>query len=260
MYDHQHLFSDIGRTLHTASYLYSPGSEILMAVAQSIRGLRLNLQDPEHIKFLMDISLQLTTYSHSPLLLAQAFKLEDYQLEEILYRSPNDTSWQVYRVLRTWLTKRYGLCTLGDFQDALSIKEVKLTSNLTDAKSDSPSISLVPSEFDTLPVQGGLLQGSTNDCFLVELSKKLQCCWKKVGSLMGMAKNTLDAVELENAQLHEQAYQMLLRLQKERGHAATYGVLFAAIQRLTELHPDIVNDAWCYCVHYLNRSVPFHHL
>ena len=187
------LFPDSERTqsLYTASYLYTPGSDILTAVTHSKQNLCLNIQDSEHIKFLMDISLQLTTTSDYPRLLAQAFNLEHYQLEEILHKSPNDAPWQVYGILRTGLAKHKGLCnevTLGDLQDALSVKAVKLASESCLTKSDSPGVSLVPSELDTTPVQGGLLGGCTGDCFLVDLSEKLQCCWKKVGSLMGMGK------------------------------------------------------------------------
>lgn len=208
----------------------------------------------------MDISLQLTVvqscHTH---LLAQAFHLELYQLEEILQNSLDDTPWQMYGVLRAWLAtcvrcSRDG-ATLGALKDALSnikVDDIKL-SDFSD-QSNRQGISLAPSELDTIPVQEGWSGDSASDGFLLKLSEKLQCCWRKVGSLMGIPKSTLDVVAQENNQLHEQAYQMLLRWQREGGRTATYGVVFAAIQRLHQHNPDIVNDAWVYCVHYLELN------
>ena len=94
----------------------------------------------------------------------------------------------------------------------------------------------------------------TEEDFFVNLSEKLQCCWRKVGSLMGIPKRFLDVQAEENDSLHEQAYQMLWNWQREnRRRDTTHGVVFKAVQRLFKHHPGIVNDAWLYCVHHLEK-------
>ena len=190
-------------------------------------------------------------------MLAQALHLEQRQLEVVQHGCWNNISWQVYCVLRTRLAKCSSELTLGMLLDVLSkieVNDVKLSEIGT---SDPQNVSLVPSHMDQKPIlaatdRDDLLAGREGG-FLVNLSEKLQCCWRKVGSLMGIPKHCLDIQERQNHRLDEQSYQMLYAWCKMNGDEATYGVVFRAIQRLHELHPDVVNDAWCYCVHYLQQ-------
>ena len=262
---HQQLlhFIDMHRSrqLRTVPYLYSCTAagiapDILQAISQHDRSFPLNLSDPDHIKFLMDISLQLTGQDH-PEKLAQALHLECSQMERIQYERPNDVSWQVYNILIEWLAANAGSCSemiLGALKDALSkieVTDIKI-SELHVGDSLDHSISLISTNLDTIPITNVEVPG---DNFLLTLSEKLQCCWRKIGSLMGLPKSVLDVRAEENDQLHEQAYQMLLTWQKETEFkAATHGVVFKAVQRLHEHHPGTVNDAWVYCVHYLEQN------
>ena len=206
----------------------------------------------------MDISLQLSGQD-CPEKLAQALHLECYQLERIQYESPTDVSWQVYSILREWLAINgySGAITLGALKDALSKVEVTdiHISEPGDTSSQAQGVSLIPTNLDMIPVADPQVP---EENFLLLLSEKIQCCWRKVGSLMGIPKGLLDVRVLENDQLHEQAYQMLLTWQKENRYKdATHGVLFKAVQRLHKHQPDIVNDAWLYCIHYVEQSSHF---
>ena len=182
-------------------------------------------------------------------MLASALHLAHYQIEQIQQSSPNDIPWQVYGVLRTWLAECSTKTTLGALKDALAkigVEDIKLY----DIGASNQTISLIPSTLDLVPIPYG------GESFLLDMSEKLQCCWRHVGSLMGIPKSTLDKHALQNQQLNEQSYQMLLTWQRENGHEATYGAVFRAAQRMHEHNPDVVNDAWCYCVHYLEQSIP----
>lgn len=260
---HTRFIAVVRRTIYTVSYLYSPTNDILSALQQCNHNLSLKLDDPDHIRFLIDVSLQLTREDY-PQLLAQALHLEQHQLEEIQHSSRNDIPWQVYCLLRTRLAKCSSETTLGTLLDVLLKIEVDCVKIST---SDPQNISLVPSHLDEKPIvatdQDGL--PGREGCFLLNLSEKLQCCWRKVGSLMGIPKHYLDIQEHQNHQLYEQSYQMLHGWCRRKGAEAKHGVVFRALQRLHELNPDVVNDAWCYCVHYLQEmdyddSIPGHGL
>ena len=263
---HAHLnFTDEckDRQLCTVPYLYScmaagTAPNLLQAISQHDRSFPLSLRDPNHIKFLMDISLQLSGQD-CPEKLAQALHLKHYQLERIQYESPTDISWQVYSILREWLaTNGYsGATTLGALKGALWKVEVTdiHISEPGDASSQAQGVSLISTSLDIIPIADPQV---LEENFLLLLSEKIQCCWRKVGSLMGMPKSLLDIRAQENDQLHEQAYQMLLTWQKENWHNdATHGILFKAVQRLHKHHSDIVNDAWFYCIHYVEKNGHF---
>ena len=183
-------------------------------------------------------------------MLACALHLAHYQIEQIQQSSPNDIPWQVYGVLRTWLAECSTKTTLGAFKDVLAKIEVE-DIKLYNVGTPDQTISLVPSNLDLVPVP---YSGSGGETFLLNMSEKLQCCWRHVGSLMGIPKSTLEKYALQNQRLNEQSYQMLLTWQRENGREATYGTVFRAAQRMHQHNPDVVNDAWCYCVHYLEQN------
>jgi hypothetical protein len=239
-------------------YLYSCNTaDILQAISQHDRSFPLNLSDPDHIKFLIDISLQLTGQDH-PEKLGQALHLEVYQIEQIQCESPSDVSWQVYSILQEWLAGHFGATstTLGALKDALSkigVTDISIKFPELGDEASNQDVSLISTSLDAIPI--AKLDEVSEENFLVNLSEKLQYCWRKVGSLMGISKNSLDKRAAENDQLHEQAYQMLLNWQKENWHKdTTHGVLFKAVQRLLKHHPGIVIDAWAYCVHHLEKN------
>ena len=247
-------FADVcrSRQVYTVQYLYSCSSDILQAISQHDRSFPLDLSDHNHIKFLMDISLQLTGHDY-PDKLRQALHLERYQIDQIQYESPNDIAWQVYSILREWLAANAGCpgtTTLGALVDTLS--KIEVTDIEISEPNDVSSQALISTSLDKIPIAD--LQIAEEN-FLLLLSEKLQWCWRTVGSLMGIPKGALDVRAAENNQLHEQAYQMLLTWQKETGRKdATLGVLFKAVQRLHKHQPGNVNDAWVYCVHYLEEN------
>jgi hypothetical protein len=234
-------------------YLYSCNTDILQAISQHDRSL--NLRDPDHIKFLIDISLQLTGQDH-PEILGQALHLERYQIEQIQFESPNDVSWQVYSILQEWLAGHVGATTLGALKDALSkigVTDINIKFPELGDEASNQDVSLISTSLDAIPI--AKLDEVSEEKFLVNLSEKLQYCWRKVGSLMGIPKNSLDVRAAESDQLNEQAYQMLWKWQKENWRKdTTHGVLFKAVQRLLKHHPGIVIDAWTYCVHHLEKN------
>ena len=105
---------------HSALPLYSPTSDILLEISHPNRDLHFDLHDANHIKFLIDISFQLTNQDY-PQLLACASQLAYYQTEQIQQSSPNNTPWQVYGVLRTWLAGCSTKTILGALKDAFGI-------------------------------------------------------------------------------------------------------------------------------------------
>lgn len=250
------LFADVcrSRQLFTVPYLYSSSktcnADILQAISQHDRSFSLDLSDPYHIKFLIDISLQLTGRDH-PEKLGLALHLEHYQIEQVQNESPDDISWQVYSILQEWLAGDFGATTLGALKDALSkigVTDINVSEPGGDASNQD--VSLISTSLDSIPIT----ELQVIEDFFVNLSEKLQYCWRKVGSLMGIPKRFLDVQAKENDTLHEQAYQMLWNWQRKNwSRDTTHGVVFKAVQRLFKHHPGIVNDAWAYCVHHLEK-------
>lgn len=186
--------------------------------------------------------------------MAHTLNLKSQQSDEIQQKSPNDTAWQVYCVLRMWLASCLSTdstkATLGLLLDALLKVDVD---GVMLSERDPQNISLVPSKLDEVPIPG--VWSEEGKClFLYNLGVAIQLCWKKVGSLMGVPKSVLDIKEQEERQLSEQSYQMLLSWQKEKGREATYAVVFKATQRMCKHNPDLSMHAWCYCMRYLGLS------
>ena len=161
-----------------------------------------------------------------------------------------------------WLAISYSSSetTLGTLLNALVKIEVESIELSQIVPGDSRKISLVPSEVDNEQIPDPRSEGKDEYQFLLNLGVKLQCCWRKVGSLMGIPKHVLDVLAIEHRQLSEQSYQMLQTWQKgSRGCDCTYGLVFKAVQRMHEHNPDIVNDAWVYCVHIQQLLEQDHH-
>ena len=227
--------SDIRRTIHTVSYLYSPSSDIPSAVSQMDTALHFNLQTSDHIKFLMDISLQLTDHDIVSSL-GQSLRLKDYQIRQIEHDFPNDVTWQVYEALCAWVAGSPLQATL------CSLRGVLLNCGVYGMEMiDAQATILNHQTLYSTPTPG------TDDSdFLNSIGTAIQLCWKPIGSLMGVERETLDVHAHQERQLYEQSYQMLRRWQRQNGVEATYGILFKAIQRMHEHRPHVANHArWC---------------
>ena len=246
------------RNLFTSSYLYVEDSDIRDALNSPNSDICLDLRKPDHIKFLADVSFQIT---ETPLL-SRALGLQDYQLHSIEcnMRHIRNTNLVTYQLLATWVCNKgcdARLSTLKDSLFKIGFKDILLCTNKggTDL--------LISSHFDTIPFPSfspSLSSSSeikNEQNFVLVLTQKLQCCWRSIGHLMGIPDRDLDKVAMEHPPpepLHEQSYHMIYKWQRTNANKATYGILFKAISCLFEHCSVSINDAYCFAVEMLKGS------
>ena len=219
--------------------LYADDSPIKMAMSQQECGnLQLNLQNPDHQKFIVDLSFQLSESEK----LGRCLQLEEYNIKRI-QADYSDVTEQAYQLLRTRLSRMPNI-TLGQLQSALN------GLGITGLALHTPVSEEWELSWDSVRVN--------DEEFVQNLGVKLQYRWKFIGRLLELPEYDLDSIEYRDREdLGEQSYQMLLRWQKKCGNRATYGRLLTAIHSI--FHRDSANvcDAWVYAIKYLqNQQLP----
>jgi len=202
---------------------------------QDYGNLRLNLQDVDHQKFIVDLSFQLSKCER----LGHLLQLEEYHIERIQADYSNVTE-QAYQLLRTSLSRMPNV-TLSQLQHAL--KSLGVTGlALRTLVSEERELT-----WDPVCV--------SDEEFVRNLGVKLQYRWKFIGRLLELHEQDLDGIEYCNHEdLGEQSYQMLLRWRKQCGNGATYGRLLTAIQSVFEHDSANTCDAWVYAIKYLQNK------
>ena len=243
--------------LYTSSYLYGEDSDIRKALNSPNVDICLDLQKPDHKKFLADISFQITNAPR----LREALGLRDYQLQSI--ESDNarvgNTNIVTYRLLATWVCREGQDARLSALKNSFSEIEFKdiLLRDTTATKGGGADL-LVSPLFDSIPLTdfSPSLSSTTSTefewIFLCSLLKMLRCCWRSVGHLMGIPDQDLEMVAMEYHSLYEQSYHMIYNWQKN-GSDVTYGTLFKAITCLFDHCPDRINAAHCYVVERIEQ-------
>ncbi len=106
------------------------------------------------------------------------------------------------------------------------------------------------------------IKGDTASSYtaLLNLSTKLQNCWRIVGRLLGILPKELDKIDLPEEKLYNiidpPSYQLIFNWQRREGRGATFGALFKAIHRVFHHQPLLINDAHLFCVHYVHKYLP----
>ena len=183
--------------------------------------LVLNTQDPNHIKLLADISLQLSPE----------------QLQALSESGVQGVAKDCFEIVSNWVCRKQGYARLKDFLQELGYSSIVL-------KEETPS-PLLNNHLDKQPISCGLF---------TSLALKVRACWKEVGCLMGIPLLDLITIERENSSdLYVRSYQLLCQWQRRYDNEATYGTLFKAIHRVFDYNPYLVNDAHNYCVCHINN-------
>ncbi len=94
---------------------------------------------------------------------------------------------------------------------------------------------------------------------MLNLSIKLQNCWRIVGCLLGILPRVLDEIALlkKSSNIFDLlSYQLIYDWQRREGRGATFGALFKAVHRVFHHQPLLVNDAHHFCVHYVHEHLP----
>ncbi len=227
--------------LFTTPYLYGADSDIIRVLTQG-QDLILDAQTTEHLKFLADISLQLSNTQ---------------QLCKALNIRPNEKE-DTFTILGNWVASQ------GRAASLMRLKEQLRTIDIVDIavceKEDSSDL-LSPHLEDCL-ILDVFKEGLSIECCSnakLELPEKLQCCWKNIGRLLGISPNELDKIAKENeSDLFEQSYQLIYCWQRREGSGATLGALFKAIHRVFCYHDQslLVLDAHCFCNYYVLEHLP----
>ena len=247
------------RVLYTSSYLYGENSDIRKALNSLNSDIHLDTLKPDHIKFLADISFQITDTPR----LSQALGLQDYQLQRIRIESDNaHTNLVTYRLLATWVCHKGQDARLSAFKMVLSTigyRDILLRDHHdATATNEGGADLLINLRFDSIPLPNlsSSLSSTTTRFernFLCRLPEKLQCCWRSVGHLMGIPDLDLDTVAMEHHSLYEQSYHMIYEWQKKNRSDIMYGTLFKAITCLFDHCPDRINAAHCYVVERIEQ-------
>jgi len=172
--------------------LYAEDSPVKIAFFQQDYGnLRLDLQNADHQKFIVDISFQLSKCER----LGHLLQLEEYHIERIQADYSNATE-QAYQLLRTYLSRMPNV-TLGQLQHALKGLGVTGLALRTLASEEREP------RWDSVCVN--------DEEFVRNLGVKLQYRWKFIGRLLELDEQDLNGIEYCNHEdLGEQSYQMLL--------------------------------------------------
>ena len=185
--------------------------------------LVLNTQDPNHIKFLADISLQLSPE----------------QLQALSESGVQGVAKDCFEIMSNWVCRKQDDARLKDFLQELGYSSIVL-------KEETPS-PLLNKHLDKQPI-------SCDHELISHLALKIRACWKEVGCLMGIPLLDLITIEREyGPDLYVRSRQLLDQWQKRYDNEATYGTLFKAIHRVFDYSPYLVNDAHNYYVCHINN-------
>ena len=168
-----------------------------------------------------------------------------------------DTTDVSFRLLATWAGKDAKLMSILKHRlKRIRLMDIVLCDIDTTAAEERELHPLISAHLE-IP----FLVGPKSSKFLINISEKLQCCWRSIGRLMGIPDQVLETVamgHLPPEPLHEQSYHMIYEWQRKNGDKATYGILFKAIKCLFD-HPSNrlkILDAHKYATDYVKSHFP----
>ncbi len=119
----------------------------------------------------------------------------------------------------------------------IRLKEQLKTIDIVDiavCENKDSSVLLSPHLEDCLILDAFMIKDRSPSSYkaLLDLSGKLERCWKNVGRLLGISPNELDNISLQEKShniIDPPSYQLICNWQRREGKGATFGALFKAI-------------------------------
>ena len=184
------------RVLFTSPYLYGVDSDIIRVLTHQSPDIILDTRTSEHLKFLADISLQLS----------------DTQRLCVALDRPDDVGYDTFTILGNWVASQGGAASLTRLKEKLSTIDIV---NIAVCENKDSSDLLSPHLEDCL-----ILDIFTKDLLapsykaMLDLSIKLQNCWKNVGRLLGILPRVLDELEKSSNIIDPLSYQLIYNWQR----------------------------------------------
>ena len=209
------------RVLHSPSWLYPQGSEILHSL-QNETNLTLRPFDSDHCKLIADISFQLTQKEY--LDLVKKINISQANLDQLETGETHNLPECIYKALTTWLG-----------METVTLRTLKSVLGITKIETHVPPPLLNPdlscNPYDT-------------NCML-ELKSTISTQWRFFGRYLGVPRQKLDELLYHcQAPLDEVVYSMLYWHQRH-DNDASLGALLKAIYRVWKLSPNDGAHAWC---------------
>lgn len=208
--------------------------------------LRLDPQEPDHVKLLADLSFQLTRSDIERL--PDLLSIDRPQQDRITAESPSNLAEQAFQFLLTWASSEFDSCNkLLLILQEIGITGVEVVTQGKKRCTIDPRVArrLVPVNSEGISV--------------VTVSEKLGPIWKFLGRYLGVSLTTLDNIEHVPAPSYrDHPYEMLHEWTREKGNAATAGALFRAIHRVFEHDPRTISGAHSLVarhIHNLNQEL-----
>ncbi len=220
------------RVLQTARYLYGDDSNIIEALTSADDNLVLSILEPDHCKFLADISLQI---------------FDKQQLCHVLERH-GDNHLDTYLILSNWVASSTNMATVARLKERLKAMKyinIQVCENETEHKLLSPHL-----EKEYILTHWN---NTSNYKLRGDLPQKLQCCWRNIGRLLGILENDFASRNQNSDDLD--SYQMLYEWQRREGRGATFGALFKAIHRVYVHDPTHIFDAYLFSQQYVDEQL-----
>ena len=186
-------------------------------------------------------------------ILTQIFHFEECQYGAIYSADGRRILEAIYDALTKWVTRNKDGARLSLLREMLNRANIFI--RLSDDTCNELQNILLHPRFDSIPIPYEL---HVPDTFLLNVSQKIQNCWKPVGRLMGIHENELDTAEQHDSlNNYEQSYFLLREWRKHNGNQATYGILFRAVQCVWDHDPLVVrvSDARCYLVNEAEKML-----
>lgn len=237
-----HATVEFTRKLQTWSHLYPEESEIRQALSSDglpASNLRLDPEKADHIKFLSDISFQLTYEDLNRL--PSLLDVPVSKMDQINAAATNNLVEQAYQMLLFYVASQYPDCSgFISILKRVGISEVELVSK---GKIQFD----IDSGVDMLVI--------TDAAFVRSVAQKIATTWKYVARFLGLSDVTLDNIQhgADPPTLCEQAFQMVYSWQREKGNKATYGALLRALHRVWEHEPSKICGAFTYSMQHVHN-------
>ena len=216
-----------------------------------------NTDTSNHIKFLAEISFQLS----NPTILLHALQLPQLVLDRIKHECQQigdlSLSSCIYKLLVKWVIRNGRDARLSNLKSALYRMGFKI---LCGSTSEDPDVLVRPC-FDEHPfptICSSVIVSSVGGevKFVFDLSRMLRCCWRSVGSLMGIPLVRLTEIDIKAVSSDiSPEYTMLSEWQKRNGRDATLGTMFKAIKCVFDYSPYYINHAYWYATQFAQRNI-----
>ena len=243
--------------MHASSYLYGAEGDLLQALTSPTDDVILNTNTSDHIKFLAEISFQFS----NPTLLCHALQLPQLVLDHITLECQHvgDLCFSSYKLLIEWVSRNGGNAKLSSLKSALRTSGIK---DIVMQHIPEDSDVLIRSIFDKHPfpnICSSEFVSTVNEevTFALKLGGMLICCWRRLGSLMGIPLIRLNEIDVAASSdvSYTPGYSMLLEWQRRNGRDAVLGTVFKALKRVFDHSASHVNHAYWYATEVAQKQV-----